>query len=405
MSLVLTGCSLPWNGNGSSPDIPSNGAATVNEQASTVTLDIYPENNKYELVDKFDRAEYRRLSDVQKGIYIIIDNAVYKMTTGYINLGLSSRSDVETAYRALRHDRPEYFWLPSFYTLRSSGNCYEICFAAKSDGWLYTPEERRIREAEIRQTLSGFLATLDGGLSEFDRELAAHDMLAENIVYDNKALENSESRAYAWNAVGAFCYGKAVCEGYSRAMQIMCFMLGLDCAVITGATTEPHMWNVVKIGGNWYHLDLTSDDGDNDVYHFFFNVTTEYMLKSRTIDPAFTELSEGTAAEERYNTFLPICNATEYNYHTVKSLYIADKSQSDSVIISAICNAVRSGYRSVEFAVSPELEFVFGYNDAARVFRLERCISAANAELSVSQQLRSYSYGGVNGALGFVISW
>ena len=391
LAFILTGCSIVHNN------------SVSDMLTSEVTLDIYPENGKYELVDKFDRVEYNRLSDAQKRLYTAMDNAVYSMKTGYINLGNSTAGDVDLVYHALRNDRPEYFWLPSSYTLRSSGSIYEICFAEKSKDWLYTREERLEYEQKIKDMLADFLESIDQGLSEFDRELTAHDILAEHITYDSAALTSSATRFHAWNIIGAFCHGKAVCEGYSRAMQIMCFMLGINCSVVTGTVDEPHMWNLVKIDGNWYHLDLTSDDGDNGIYHFFFNVTTEYMLKSRTIDPLFTKQS-GTY-DKRFNTFLPPCTATEHNYHIAKSLYIADISQTESTVVSLLCDAVRSGQRSVEFAAAPETGFVFGEQDVARVFKLERCISAANAELPVSKQLRSYSYGGGNGALGFVLSW
>lgn len=398
LTAALSGCGLPFN----SVEPSDDGVITVKERDSTVTLDIYPENDKYELTDKFQRAEYRQLTKQQKSLYIILDNAVYNMTTGYIKLGVTSKLDVEVAYHALRNDRPEYFWLPTSYTLRSSGDSYEICFAERADRWLYTAVDRRKYEAEIRKSLSEFLNTLDSDASEFDREVAAHDMLADSIDYDHAALESPKEHLGAWNIVGAFCDGTAVCEGYSRAMQIMCFMMGIDCAVVTGVTTEPHMWNLVKINGSWYHLDLTSNDGDNGVYHFFLNVTTDYMLKGRTIDPLFGENSTDI---RRCNTFLPLCTATEYNYHFVNSLYIADKSQTESTVVSLICDAVRGGRRTVEFGVSPDIGFVFGEQNAAEVFKLERCISAANAELPYSQRLKAYSYGGVVGASGFVLSW
>ena len=126
------------------------------------------------------------------------------------------------------------------------------------------------------------------------------------------------------------------------------------------------------------------------------------MLKGRTIDPNVLSVP---SLDDRYNLFLPNCNTTDFNYHIINSSYIASMSQVESTVISHICSAVRSGKRSVEFSVDPKLNFVFGDDDAADRFKLERCISAANAELSATERIRSYSFGGVKGALGFVISW
>ena len=393
---VLTGCG-PLSKDGDSGETKSTG-----ERESTVKLDIYPKSEIFDTVGKFDRAQYDVLSKSQKSLYIIMDNAVYGMSTGYVKLGKCSTVDIETAYHALRADRPEYFWLPSTYTLRTSDTGSEIRFAQKDTDWLYSESERKELEEEIKNDLEAFLNTVDGNMTDYELELNVHDFLANRMEYDHSALQDSDGRPQAWSIIGAFEYGKAVCEGYSRAFQLMCFMLGLDCTVVTGETSEPHMWNLVKIDGDWYHVDLTSNDTDSTPSHLFFNVTTDYMLKGRSIDPTASVISD---SDDRFNLFLPRCDENEYNYHIVNSSYIASMSQVESTVVSHICNAVRSGKRRVEFAVSEDLDFVFGDSDVSRKFDLERCISAANAELSATQRIRSYSYGGVKGALGFVISW
>lgn len=393
---LLTGC-----GALSEVDNSSN-TETLGERDSTVKLDIYPNSDLFDSVGKFDRVQYNTLSKSQQTIYIIMDNAIYDMSTGYVKLGKCSTEDIETAYHALRCDRPEYFWLPLTYTLRTSDTGSEIRFAKKSDEWLYSKSEREELEKKIRNDLEAFLDTVDGSMTDYELELKAHDFLANRAEYDHSALQDPDARPHAWSVIGVFEYGKAVCEGYSRAFQLMCFMLGLDCTVVTGETTEPHMWNLVKIDGDWYHVDLTSNDTDSTPYHFFFNVTTDYMLKGRSIDPVASVIFD---SDSRCNLFLPRSDETTYNYHIVNSSYIASMSQVESTVVSHICNAVRSGKRRVEFAVSEELGFVFGDTDASQKFDLERCVSAANAELSATQRIRSYSYGGVKGALGFIISW
>ena len=396
LTVLLTGCG-PMSKTDNSAEVKN-----IGEHDSNVKLDIYPKNDLFDTVGKFDRAQYNTLSKSQKSLYIIMDNAIYDMSTGYVALGKCSSDDIETAYHALRCDRPEYFWLPSTYTLRTSGEGSEIRFAQKSGDWLYSKSEREKLEKEIKDDLATFLQTVDGNMTEYELELKAHDHLARLITYDHAALKEPDTRFYAWSIIGAFKYGKAVCEGYSRALQLICFMMNIDCTVITGETSEPHMWNLVNIDDDWYHVDLTSNDTDSIPYHFFFNVTTDYMLNGRSIDPKSNIV---TSTNDRCNLFLPRSDETEYNYHIMNSSYIASMSHVEATVVSHVCDAVRSGTRRVEFAVSAQLGFIFGNDDASKKFNLERCISAANAELSATQRIRSYSYGGVEGALGFVISW
>lgn len=390
--VFLSGCGFERK-----PDkVPS---VVYSENDSTVSLDIYPES-EYGVKGKFERVGYGTLNDGEKSIYIQLDNAVYAMQTGFISLGACESDEAVAAYRALRQDRPEYFWLPISYSVRKTGEMTEIKFADSAEDWLYQREERLAAEETVRTAIASFLKE-NSGLSEYERSLSAHDMLAEMLAYDSEAADRTSGKHSAWNIVGAFCDKKAVCEGYSRAMQVLCYAMNIDCAVITGTANEAHMWNLLNLGGHWYHTDVTADDGDSKTYHFFFNVTTECILKSRTLDP----LPEAAGSDGRCNIFLPMCNSTEYNYLMRNSQYIADMSQTESTVVSLICDAVRSGKRSVEIGVSPKVGFVFGETDAARKFGIERCISAANAELSRSQRIKKYSYGGVEGALGFVISW
>ncbi len=396
--ICTVGCTLPLFGQGETFDIHK-----ITEADSVSQLNLYPENGRFSVVGKFDRAGYSQLNGVQKNIYILLDNAVFNMQSGYISLGKTAQSDIVKAYFALRNDRPEYFWIPMSYSLRTKGELQEICLAKTSSEWLYTEAERKENEGKILAFLTEFDQNLTGTETEFERELLAHDILADLIEYDHENINNYENNPSAWDITGGIIDGLAVCEGYSKSMQLLAFFSGLNCATVTGIANEPHMWNVISINNSWYHLDLTADDSDNNGYHFYFNVTTEYILKSREIDSEF-DAAIAVNSENRSNIFLPNCVSVEQNYHIVNSLYIAETKQVESTVVSIICDAKRQGKRQVEFAVSPEMGFVFGQDDAKRFFKLERCISVANAELG-SKRIKKYSYGGIEGALGFMVAW
>ncbi len=377
----------------------------LTQSDSVVKLDIYPENSGFDVPKPFDRANYQLLNDRQKSIYIQLDNAVYSMQTGYIPLGICTERDFDLAYYALRYDRPEYFWMPLTYYIRTVGNSIEVSFAEKESDWLCTKAERIKCEGEIRAKIVQLLGGIDKGMSEYDKELCLHDRLVDTVVYDSKALQSPDSCNYAWNIDGAFLNGKAVCEGYAKAMQVLLSAVGLECSVVIGKIDEPHMWNIVKVDGHWYHLDATHNDTTDMPNHFFFNVTTEYMLNSRTIAPTVGNIDDSQLEQGDFNIFLPISTYETLNYHIVNGTYIGSMEQVESTVVSLICEAVRDKRKSVEFSVSKNVGFVFGETDAAEFFNLGRCVSAANAELSQKQRIYTYTYGGVTGALGFVILW
>ena len=395
--LILSGCVGGSDSGG--------GVASVSEGDSIAKFDIYPENSPFAIVGRFERAQYKALNDLQKSIYIKLDNALYNMQEGFVPLGACEQRDVELAYYAVRNDRPEYFWVPNEYKLRSKDNSFELSFADKTSDWVYSKEQRAGLEREIKAELAEFLKTVNPEEGEFQLELAAHDRICDRVTYDNAALLSPENNAHAWSIVGGIAKGKAVCEGYSRAFQVMMYMLGIDCSPVTGIMSQSHMWNTVKIDGDWYNVDVTSDDTESGYYHFFFNVTDEYIKKGRTVDQKANNASDSDISSGKFNLFLPNCTATKQNYHVVNSLFIGSADQVESTVVSVICDAVRSGRSFAEFAVSPKMGFVFGEGDVAKAFNLERCISAVNAELSPSQRIKNYSYGGITGALGFTVGW
>ena len=94
-----------------------------------------------------------------------------------------------------------------------------------------------------------------------------------------------------------FQEGRAVCEGYSRALQLLLDMVGIPNYLATGVgvddsgSREGHMWNIVTIGGSNYHVDATWDDLDaEDIHHYahtYFNVTDDYIgVNHEEIAPA-----------------------------------------------------------------------------------------------------------------------
>ena len=89
-----------------------------------------------------------------------------------------------------------------------------------------------------------------------------HDYLIDNIDYikeeeDRDIQKNKKNKTYD-TAYGALLRGKAICGGYTDAMFLFLDKMGL---VSMRLGSKTHIWNVVKIDGKWYHLDVTWDDG------------------------------------------------------------------------------------------------------------------------------------------------
>ena len=130
---------------------------------------------------------------------------------------------------------------------------------------------------------------LTEGMSAYEMELAVHDWLVEwgsydRTVYDNPNHSGRTGYRDPWGMlVGR--YGN--CLGYSSTFQLLMDLSGVECITVVGAafgSREDHAWNMVKLDGEWYCVDVTWDDptgaARNGRHHRYFNVTSAYLRET-----------------------------------------------------------------------------------------------------------------------------
>ncbi len=90
-----------------------------------------------------------------------------------------------------------------------------------------------------------------------ERVRAIHDW-----VIDRASYREGESEVLRDHTpYGLLFEGSAVCDGYTFATKLLLDAAGIENYLVEGtALDEPHIWNMVKLGTNYYHLDVTWDD-------------------------------------------------------------------------------------------------------------------------------------------------
>lgn len=262
------------------------------------------------------------LSYVYKEIASAIDHHASSVKfTWDENSGITDE-EADMVYYLVKEDYPEFFWWGNGtyinYVYEGGNKIAEIAFvgeAKDSEGKppiianVYTFDTRD----EIVAAKAEFDAKVDeiaeqtAGMSEYESELFFHDWIALNTSYDDE-----DKSVHNHDAFGAIMTGTAVCESYTRAMQVLLNERGIENYTVSGTSKGVgHTWNVVKLDdGQWYQVDVTWDDqGDreSDIFYAYFNITTELMKTDHAI-PAATD-------ENFPNYILFECNATEYWYY------------------------------------------------------------------------------------------
>lgn len=241
-----------------------------------VSRDISPE---------IGRTNFLNLTQDQKTVYAIIHEEIQQMNSEEIRVpDTITDNELQDAFNAYVDDYPESFWLRrSFNILTRNNKKYiqlEYCCEDLDQKNLYLDL--------FNSSLAEAKSLINNMQSEYEAELILHDWLLSKCEYDNEAANlGYDSNESAYSAYGALVESKAVCEGYARAMQLLLNNIGIETTLISGVAGEdkqPHMWNIVTINENKYHLDPTWDDIDDkqDVSHIYFNVSSDVI--SRTHD-------------------------------------------------------------------------------------------------------------------------
>lgn len=129
-------------------------------------------------------------------------------------------------------------------------------------------------------------------MSDYEKVKAIHDYIIITTDFDKKNMEQNSIPDSCYTASGALINHVAVCQGYAEAFQLLMNAVDVECKTITGvADGENHAWNVVKIDGKWYQIDVTWDDPiineavvsgtDNLIYNYFLLPDSE-MQKDHT---------------------------------------------------------------------------------------------------------------------------
>ncbi len=266
--------------------------------------------------------------DIYKSVYSINDK---KTLDGYFYLMEDvvysgndeiTERDMVIAYAAFKNDNPQCFWIDTVCNPDCS-ELYDECMYIYS---YYSPDETEEKIEDFEEAVEDFLETVPKDLSQVELELYVHDYLYELCQYDEiSAMMDYEDKGYeetydSSNAYGVMVNGWAICQGYAEAYSYLLSLVGIDSTTIS---SQDHIWNAVKIDGDWYNVDLTWNDTTES--YDYFNITNKELLFDHEIAPHYSEMSdkEIVGTDEKaglwFNVYLPECTATKYCY---KSKYI-----------------------------------------------------------------------------------
>lgn len=257
---------------------------------------------------------YQHLSEEEQQIYVEILGTLNDLKEETV-LSSNDVDQVAKIHEYVCADNPELFWVKGYQVqpYEVDGKTVKIKYSG-----LYTMDkgQRKNYQIAMDKVINQWLAEMAQCDEEYDKVKKAYDLIISNTEYDASATESQ-------NIVSVFMNGKSVCQGYAEAFQYLLKHSGIQSILVSGTAyngikTEPHAWNLVCIGGNYYQFDITWGEPNYqaaegtvekvkwDISYKYFGLTDKEMYNNHTVDMSMS---------------LPECNSTEYNYYVKEGYY------------------------------------------------------------------------------------
>ncbi|MBR1709006.1 MAG: hypothetical protein IJ719_09290 [Clostridia bacterium] len=192
---------------------------------------------------------------------------------------LCTKDECTAAILAAHYDRPEIVWLywwKQYRTVNLFGRVKSFHLDAS------------IGEAETFHCLSLLREKRDAlrqTISEKWDEDRKYRKIADTIATPF-SYRFTNNYTYDHSLLGPLLHNTGVCEGVSLYFHYLCLSCNLPSVVISGKygnTSDEHAWNMIRIQGQNYYLDLTSLSNHVHTYHRYPSpmfYTQEQMIEA-----------------------------------------------------------------------------------------------------------------------------
>ncbi len=231
------------------------------------------------------------LTDIEKIIQEVMEKRQNMVVIQYKG-STDQLLDVISGYISKTIENDEYL----NYSYRSVNMAYkaygtDITITLKFT-YYETAAEMKYVDEQVKAILSRIIKP---EMNNHEQVKAIHDYLVLNLGYDTNLISNSPYTALA--------EGITACNGYAMLAYKMLKELDFEVRLISGVASsqtynpQNHAWNLVKLDGKWYHLDVTWDDPvPDEAGRVFYDY---YLLSDKEISKNHSWKQGGINGEEK----------------------------------------------------------------------------------------------------------
>ena len=197
---------------------------------------------------------YSHMNKQQQAVYHAMKTGIQSLAPSFPCLRMEGK-ELTDVFLKLRLDCPEIFFVSGFH-FRYYPDSANV---ELSPEYLFDKNKIKDHQKAMKARVEKLVRPAVT-MAELEKEQYVHDFICQNVRYDKL------KKSYSHEILGPLGQGVGVCEGIAKTVKILCDQLGIWCiVVISEANPEKnikyrHAWNIVKIGGTYYHLDATFDN-------------------------------------------------------------------------------------------------------------------------------------------------
>ncbi len=286
-----------------------------------------------------------------------------------------SAEDFWDVYYAVLADHPEIFWTDTSAQVEETSLTNSVVYYQFD---VTVPAEEREEMLErLEAAADDCIREIPSDATDYEKIKFVYEYLINTTEYNASALDSQ-------NIQSALLYHESVCAGYSRAFQFILHRMGMFCTYVTGTVigSGDHGWNLVRIGEEYYYVDVTWGDpvfaesmqeyGTDDRINYTYLCCTEEDLFKTHVP------SELIA--------LPDCTSDAYDYYKLNGEYYDTFDANE--ISEALMASVRAGETRIEMKFGSEE----AYQAAQTALFDEDLISRAGQYLMRVHNVTSWNY-------------
>ncbi len=193
----------------------------------------------------------------------------------------------------------------------------------------------RAQETKVTARVNSLLSSLGvKKMTTYGKIKTIYDYICRNVSYDRAGVNDSSVGKFT--AYNALFKKKAVCQGYASLFYRMAVESGVSARVIPGSSrSEPHAWNIVKLGSSYYNVDSTWDAGKR-TYNYFLKNNQEFSDHVRDAEyqaQSFQRTYPVSVKSYKISTNAPIYSLAKAKVSGIKNKIYNGRKQTQKAVL------------------------------------------------------------------------